>query len=93
MQPAIELADEGFAATPRSQPQLRWHQPTSRAKNSPAAAFFCPGGQPVPVGTLVTNKPLAETFRLIAARARLLLQMHAREGLRHRARASSKARS
>ncbi|MET0442390.1 MAG: gamma-glutamyltransferase [Casimicrobiaceae bacterium] len=61
--PAIELADEGFAATPR----YAAVSCNSRSQNSPAsAAFFCPnGGAPV-VGSLVTNKPLAETLRLIA---------------------------
>jgi gamma-glutamyltranspeptidase/glutathione hydrolase len=63
MQPAIKLADEGFAATPRySQASC-----SSRAQNSPeAAAYFCPGGVPPAVGSLVQNKPLAQTFRLIA---------------------------
>ena len=42
--------------------------PPSRAKNSPLSAeFFCPGGAEIPAGTIVTNKPLAETFKLIAA--------------------------
>jgi gamma-glutamyltranspeptidase/glutathione hydrolase len=66
LQPAIQLADEGFAATPRfvSSPGCSG---SSRAENSPeSAAYFCPGGQPIPAGTLVQNKPLAETFRLIA---------------------------
>ena len=66
MQPAIKLADEGFAATPRYTAVSCNNG--GRSTNSPeAAAFFCPGGQPVPVGSLVQNKPLAETFRLIAA--------------------------
>lgn len=63
LQPAIELADQGFAATPR----YAAVSCNSRSSNSPeAAAYFCPGGAAVPVGTLLTNKPLAETFRLIA---------------------------
>jgi gamma-glutamyltranspeptidase/glutathione hydrolase len=63
LQPAIKLADEGFAATPR----YAAVSCNSRSQNSPeAAAYFCPnGGNPV-VGSLVQNKPLAETFRLIA---------------------------
>lgn len=63
LQPAIDLAEKGFAATPR------WTDDacSNRARNSPeAAAYFCPNGQPVPVGGLVTNVPLAETFKLIA---------------------------
>ena len=64
LQPAVKLADEGFAATPR----YTAVSCNGRSTNSPEAeAYFCPGGQPVPVGSLVQNKPLAETFRLIAA--------------------------
>ncbi len=69
LRPAIELADKGFAATPRfvSSPNCAGTNLTSRAKNSPLSAeYFCPGGQAIPAGTVVTNKPLAETFRLIA---------------------------
>jgi gamma-glutamyltranspeptidase/glutathione hydrolase len=65
LQPAIRLADEGFAATAR----YASVSCNPRALNSPeAAAFFCPGGVPPAVGQLIQNKPLAETFRLIAAR-------------------------
>jgi gamma-glutamyltranspeptidase/glutathione hydrolase len=63
MQPAIKLADEGFNATPR----YAAVSCNSRSQNSPeAAAFFCPGGQSPVVGSLVQNKPLAATLRLIA---------------------------
>ncbi len=63
LQPAIELADAGFAATPRYSAVSCG----SRAQNSPeAAAFFCPGGIAPAVGSMVINKPLAETLRLIA---------------------------
>ena len=68
IQPAIDLADTGFAATPRYTAVSCNNG--GRSTNSPeAAAFFCPGGEPVPVGSLVQNKPLADTFRLIAATA------------------------
>jgi gamma-glutamyltranspeptidase/glutathione hydrolase len=67
MQPAIKLADDGFAATPRFVASADCSNPNSRAKNSPLSAeYFCPGGQSIPAGTTVTNKPLASTFRLIA---------------------------
>ena len=63
IQPAITLADDGFAATPRYSSASC----DSRAQNSPeAAAYFCPGGVPPAVGSLVRNQPLAATFRLIA---------------------------
>ncbi len=67
LQPAIALADDGFAATPRFVSSTACSSATSRAKNSPLAAeYFCPGGDFRAVGSLVTNKPLAQTFRQIA---------------------------
>jgi gamma-glutamyltranspeptidase / glutathione hydrolase len=66
LQPAIELADEGFAATPR----YAAVSCNARSQNSPeSTAVFCPNGggtQGPTVGSLVVNKPLAETLRLIA---------------------------
>ncbi|MGL6112384.1 MAG: gamma-glutamyltransferase [Rubrivivax sp.] len=67
LQPAIRLADEGFAATPR----YAAVSCNSRSANSPeAAAVFCPNGAPpggAPlVGTLVQNRALAQTLRLLA---------------------------
>jgi gamma-glutamyltranspeptidase / glutathione hydrolase len=65
IRPAIKLADQGFAATPRYNAVSCNNG--GRSTNSPeAAAFFCPGGLPVPVGALVQNKPLANTLKLIA---------------------------
>jgi len=63
--PAIKLADEGFAATPRYVAASC----SQRARNYPESeAFFCPGGvSRVPVGGMVQNQPLAETLRTIAA--------------------------
>lgn len=67
LQPAIKLADEGFAATPRFVSSTACGNANSRARNSPEASeYFCPGGESRAVGSLVTNKPLAETFRLLA---------------------------
>jgi gamma-glutamyltranspeptidase/glutathione hydrolase len=61
--PAIKLADEGFAATAR----YAAVSCNTRSQNSPeSAAFFCPNGGPPVEGSLVVNKDLAETFRLIA---------------------------
>ena len=63
LQPAITLADDGFAATPR----YALVSCNARSQNSPeAAAVFCPNGGSPGVGTLVQNKPLAQTLRLIA---------------------------
>jgi gamma-glutamyltranspeptidase / glutathione hydrolase len=66
IQPAITLADDGFAATPR----YALVSCNARSQNSAeSTAVFCPNGNgtqgPV-AGSLVQNKPLAETLRLIA---------------------------
>jgi gamma-glutamyltranspeptidase/glutathione hydrolase len=67
LQPAIALADQGFVATKRFIDSATCTNPASRAKNSPLAAeYFCPGGNAIPAGTTVFNKPLAETLRKIA---------------------------
>jgi gamma-glutamyltranspeptidase/glutathione hydrolase len=66
--PAIRLADEGFAATPRFVSSPSCTNSASRARVYPeTAAYFCPGGAAIPVGTIVRNEPLANTFRKIAA--------------------------
>jgi gamma-glutamyltranspeptidase / glutathione hydrolase len=66
IQPAITLADDGFAATPR----YALVSCNARSQNSPeSTAVFCPNGngtQGPLAGSLVQNKPLAETLRLIA---------------------------
>lgn len=63
LQPAIQLAQDGFAATPRySQVSC-----TDRALNSPETrAYFCPGGVAPAPGTLIQNQALADTLKLIA---------------------------
>lgn len=62
--PAIDLAGNGFAATPR----YVLASCSARARNYPESeAYFCPGGTSrVQVGETVTNEPLAETLRSIA---------------------------
>ncbi|MCB1996798.1 MAG: gamma-glutamyltransferase [Burkholderiaceae bacterium] len=61
--PAIELAEDGFAATQRYADVSC----NDRALNSPEARdFFCPGGVAPAPGTLVRNLPLANTLKLIA---------------------------
>jgi len=65
MAPAIKLAEDGFAATPRYVSASC----SSRARNYPETeAYFCPGGTPrVNVGEIVTNPDLAETFKIIGS--------------------------
>jgi gamma-glutamyltranspeptidase/glutathione hydrolase len=63
LQPAIELAESGFAATQRYSDVSC----NARALNSPeSAAYFCPDGRPAQPGEIVRNQPLADTFKLIA---------------------------
>jgi gamma-glutamyltranspeptidase/glutathione hydrolase len=63
-EPAIRLAETGFPVSPRL------HQLISRDKlidKFPStSAYFKPGGSPLPVGKILINKPLAETFKKIA---------------------------
>jgi gamma-glutamyltranspeptidase / glutathione hydrolase len=67
--PAIALAEDGFAATPRFVTSPNCASATSRAKVYPeTAAYFCPDGVAIAEGTIVTNKPLAQTLRGIARR-------------------------
>lgn len=63
--PAIRLADEGFAMTPRLHGLLALEtalpeQPAARA------IYYQPDGKPKPVGAIVRNHEFAETLRIIA---------------------------
>jgi len=66
LQPAITLADEGFAVSPRLAGLLAEH--TDRLGRFPAtrALFFDGNGDPLDVGDRLRNPDLARTFRLIA---------------------------
>jgi gamma-glutamyltranspeptidase/glutathione hydrolase len=63
--PAIRLADGGFAMSPRLHQQLAAEM---YLKNDPTAAayFYNPDGAPKAVGTLIRNPQLAATLRAIA---------------------------
>ena len=67
-EPAIRLARDGFAITPRLHRALS--QPGSLAGFSPwgRAQFYQADGQPKPVGTLLRNPQLAALLEEIAAR-------------------------
>ncbi|HXV26095.1 MAG TPA: gamma-glutamyltransferase [Alphaproteobacteria bacterium] len=64
-EPAIELAEEGFALSPRLHALLAEEE---RLQRDPEALglYFDAAGEPLPVGTLIRNPMLAETFRAIA---------------------------
>jgi Gamma-glutamyltranspeptidase len=75
LQPAIELADAGFAATPR----YAAVSCNPRSQNSPeSAAFFCPGGGNI--GPTAGQHAAPDCHEW----PRLLLPGHTREGLRYR---------
>src|SRR5262245_14220905 len=63
--PAIKLAEEGFAVSPRLHDLLADDE---HLKRIPAAAayFYQADGTPLPAGVLLRNPALAETLRLIA---------------------------
>ncbi len=66
--PAIRLARDGFAITPRMRRALA--EPDALAGTSPwgRAQFYGADGQPKPVGTLVRNPELAAFLEQVAAR-------------------------
>ena len=66
IQPAITLAEQGFAVSPRLQALLA-ATPSLRADPLAAAYFFQADGQPLAVGQRLRNPALAEVLRRIAA--------------------------
>lgn len=65
--PAIKLAEGGFAITPRFYTMLDKFRETG-ALSDGRAIFYGPDGNPKLVGTIVTNPALAQTLRNLAAR-------------------------
>ena len=65
-QPAILLAEHGFAISPRLHTLLK---ADSFLKQDPIAAayFYRPDGEPHPVGHILTNGPYAEVLQRLAA--------------------------
>ncbi len=65
--PAIQLAEEGFAVSPRLNTLLR---ADAHLRKDPVAAayFFGPDGQPWPVGHRLRNPELAAVLRQVAER-------------------------
>ena len=66
IQPAIGLAEQGFAVSHRLHTLLKG-SPALRQDRQAAAYFFQPDGQPHPVGHWLRNPALAEVLRRIAA--------------------------
>ena len=67
-QPAIRLARDGFAITPRLRAILS--SPDALARSTPwgRAQFYEPNGEPKAVGTVIRNPELAATLERLAAR-------------------------
>ncbi len=68
--PTADLAEAGFTVTPRMHGSIVGIGKTPMnvlARDAAAAAYFLPGGEPLPVGHVLTNPALAETVRRIAA--------------------------
>ncbi|MEM8790917.1 MAG: gamma-glutamyltransferase [Pseudomonadota bacterium] len=62
--PAIELAETGFAVSPRLAGLVETYR--DRLEGTDAAKVFLPGGEPVAEGDLMRNRPLARTLRRLA---------------------------
>ena len=67
-EPAIALAEKGFAISPRLATQIAGAAQRMRTQGGAVAAYFLtPEGAPKASGTLLRNPELAHTLRLIAA--------------------------
>lgn len=65
LQPAIQLAEHGFAVSPRL------HEMVAKDKYlkifpAPAAYFYTKSGAPVAIGEHLTNQPFADTLKIVA---------------------------
>lgn len=64
-EPAIRLARDGFAVSPRLAGLLARY--SKRLNETDAAGVFLPGGEPLAAGTIIKLPQLAETFAVLAA--------------------------
>jgi len=64
--PAIRLADEGFAISPRLA-RLLANEKFLASDPDARAHFYTPDGQPKPVGTILRNPALASVLRQVAS--------------------------
>ena len=68
--PAIELAREGFQINPRMHDALTRSKDRAAFSAEARALFYDASGDALPVGTLVRNEALAQTFESLAAGGR-----------------------
>jgi gamma-glutamyltranspeptidase/glutathione hydrolase len=66
--PAIRIARDGFAITPRLHQALDRFRATGALSAEGRALFYGSDGQPLPVGTIVRNPALANSFAELARR-------------------------
>jgi gamma-glutamyltranspeptidase/glutathione hydrolase len=66
--PAIRLARNGFAITPRLHAALGRHRETGALSDQARALFYRSNGDPLPVGTIVRNPAFAAFLEQLAAR-------------------------
>ena len=66
-EPAIRLAEEGFALSPRLHAALAAANPALRNDPSAGAYFYRADGSPRPVGTRLRNPEFAATLKAVAA--------------------------
>jgi len=65
-QPAIDLATQGFAVSPRLHALLAQSQAALAAQPAAARYFYGPDGQPWPVGHVLKNPDYAQVLRRVA---------------------------
>ncbi len=68
LQPAIEYAERGFPVTDVIAGD--WENANQYKANADFAATFLPNGKPLAAGEIFTNKNLANTLKLVAAKGR-----------------------
>ena len=66
--PAIRLARDGFAITPRLRSALDRARRTGALSAEGRALFYGSDGEPLPIGTVVRNSALAQTLALLQQR-------------------------
>jgi gamma-glutamyltranspeptidase/glutathione hydrolase len=66
--PAIRLARAGFEITPRLHRALGRSRETGALSEQARALFYASNGEPLPVGTIVRNVPLAQALEQLAVR-------------------------
>ena len=66
-QPAIRLAHDGFAITPRLRNSLSRYRETGALSPEARALYYGPDGEPLAVGTVVRNPALAAFLERLAA--------------------------